>query len=143
MATSAKATPQQLRALSWNIENIRRNVFVLRDFLNTEDVSLVFLSETQVYQCDLPSIVQYLDHDYCYSLNSDDLYDQDLPLVNSRAKGGTMVLWKKCLDPHIKVVSSPSSSFLPVVLTLPNCRPSVHITLYLPTHGQDTKFMSE
>ena len=83
MATSAKATPQQLRALSWNIENIRRNVFVLRDFLNTEDVSLVFLSETQVYQCDLPSIAQYLDYDYCYSLNSDDLYDQDLPLVYS------------------------------------------------------------
>ena len=143
LAPSAKAKIQQLTAMTWNIENIRKNLFVLRDFLNSEESSLVFLSETQAYQCDLPGIAEYLDHDYCYSLNSDDLYDQELPLINSRAKGGTMVLWRKWLDPHIKVVSTSSSSFLPIILTLPDCHPSVHVALYLPTHGQDTEFVSE
>ena len=125
------------------MENIRKNIFALRDILNSEKASLVFLSETQAYQCDLPGIAQYLDHDYCYAMNSDDLFDQDLPLVNSRAKGGTMVMWSKWLDPHIKVVSTSTSSFLPVVLTLPDCLPSVHVAVYLPTHGQDAEFMSE
>ena len=125
------------------MENIRKNIFALRDILNSEKASLVFLSETQAYQCDLPGIAQYLDHDYCYAMNSDDLFDHDLPLVNSRAKGGTMVMWSKWLDPHIKVVSTSTSSFLPVVLTLPDCLPSVHVAVYLPTHGQDAEFMSE
>ena len=111
--------------------------------LHTEGSSLVFLSEPQIYQCDLPSIAQYLDHDYCYSLNSDDLYDEELPLICNRAKGGTMVLWRRYLDPHIKVIPTTSSSYLPIVLTLPGCCPSVHVAVYMPTHGQDTEFMSE
>ena len=36
-----------------------------------------------------------------------------------------------------------SSAFLPLVLQLPNTRPSVHIAVYLPTHGKDAEFMSE
>ena len=111
--------------------------------LHAEGPSLVFLSEPQIYQCDLPSIAQYLDHDYFYSLNSDDLYDEDLPLICNRAKGGTMVLWRRWLDPHIKVISSTGSSYLPIVLTLPDCHPSVHVAIYMPTHGQETEFVSE
>ena len=54
-----------------------------------------------------------------------------------------MVLWRRWLDPHVRVIPVTSSSFLPVLLTLPECRPSVHVALYLPTHGQDTEFVSE
>ena len=142
MTSSVKAL-HAFTALTWNIENVRKNIFVLAELLLSEAPSLVFLSEPQIYQSDLPSISKYLDHSYYYSLNSDDLYDHDLPLVCSRAKGGTMVLWSKWLDPFIKVVPTTSSSFLTVVLTLPDCRPSIHTAIYLPTHGQDTAFLAE
>ena len=54
-----------------------------------------------------------------------------------------MILWKKWLDPYIKVISVMSQAFLPVVLTLPGCQPSVHVALYLPTHGHDVEFVTE
>ena len=122
---------------------MKRNVFVLAQFLSTHKSSLVFLSEPQAYQCDLPAIVQYVNHDYSYSMNSDDLIDPELPLVCSKAKGGTMILWRKWLDPYVKIIPVAGSSYLPMVLILPECRPSVHIALYLPTHGQDSEFVSE
>ena len=103
----------------------------------------MFLSEPQAYQCDLPNIVQYINHDYSYSLNSDDMIDSELPLLCSKAKGGTMILWRKWLDPYVRVISVASSSYLPIVIILPQCRPSVHVALYLPTHGHDTEFVSE
>ena len=43
--------------------------------MTKEKSYLAFLSEPQLYQCDLPSITQYISHDYCYALNSDDIYD--------------------------------------------------------------------
>ena len=143
MATSAKATSQQLSALTWNVEGIKKNIFPLAEVLNSKKSSLVFLSEPQVYQCDIASIAQYIDHDYCFSLNSEDDMDPELPLLKSKAKGGTMVLWRKWLDPHIKVIPVTTASFLPLVLTLPGYQPSVHVAVYLPTHGQDTEFVSE
>ena len=132
-----------MTALTWNIEGVRRHIFYLAEVLQSERCSLVFLSEPQAYQCDLPSIIQYIEHDYCYALNSDDLYDPDLPLDNSRAKGGTMLLWRKSLDPYVKLIKVSSSAFLPLLLTIPGYYPSVHVALYLPTHGQDTEFVSE
>ena len=87
--------------------------------------------------------MQYIERDYCYSLNSEDLYDPELPLHKHRAKGGTMVLWRRDLDPYIKVIPVSTAAFLPIVLTLPDTKPSVHVSLYLPTHGQDVAFISE
>ena len=104
---------------------------------------LVFLSEPQCYQTDIKQHTSGLQHEYEYHLNSDDLYDRELPLVKSRAIGGTLVLWRKWLDPYVSVFPSQSSSFLPLVLKLPNARISVHIAVYLPTHGKDTEFISE
>ena len=143
MATSARASTTQLTALTWNIENIKKNVFVLAQLLSIHRSSIVFLSEPQAYQCDLPALVQYFKHDYSYFLNSEDLVDPELPLVRSKAKGGTMVLWRKWLDPYVRIIPVASSSYLPMVIILPKCRPSVHVALYLPTHGQDTEFVSE
>ena len=132
-----------MSALTWNIEGVKRNVFVLADILRVRNCSLAFLSEPQAYQCDLEYVTQYIGSNYCHALNSDDLYDPELPLYQSKAKGGTMVLWQKWLDPYIKVINVTSASFLPVVLSLPGSKPSVHVALYLPTHGQDTQFVSE
>ena len=84
-----------------------------------------------------------MQHEYCYSLNSDDVLDPELPLVMSRATGGTLALWRKWLDPYITVCQVSTSSFLPIILRLPGARTSIHVTLYLPTHGKDTDYVSE
>jgi hypothetical protein len=125
------------------MEGIKKNIFMLAEVLKTEMPSLVFLSEPMVYQCDIGQAVQYLKHEYCYHLNSEDNFDPDLPLIKSKAKGGTMLLWRKWLDPYIKVVNVASSAFLPIVVAIPGSLTSVHVALYLPTHGQDTEFVSE
>ena len=132
-----------MSVLTWNIEGIRRHKFFLAEILEQQSISLAFLSEPQAYQCDISNAAQYIRHDYCYALNSDDLYDPELPLTVNKAKGGTMVVWRRSLDPYIKVVEVSSSAFLPILLTIPGYCPSVHVALYLPTHGQDSEFVSE
>ena len=104
---------------------------------------LVFLSEPQVYQTDINAYTTGLQHEYCYRLNSDDLLDPDLPQVKSRAIGGSLAMWRKWLDPHIVIHPTQSSAFLPLILQLPDTRTSVHIAVYLPTHGKDAEFISE
>ena len=54
-----------------------------------------------------------------------------------------MALLKHSLDPFITIHSTESSSFLPLVLCLPNSKPSIHITLYLPTRGKESQFLGE
>ena len=54
-----------------------------------------------------------------------------------------MAMWRKWLDPYITVHHTQSSAFLPVILKLPSTRVSVHIAIYLPTHGKDAEFVSE
>ena len=61
----------------------------------------------------------------------------DLPLTHPRAKGGTMVLWHHTLSPYLKVLPSPSPSFVSVLLSLPGVLPSIHTAVYLPTAGKD------
>ena len=122
---------------------MRKNWLVLAEILNSEKPSLVFINEIQMYQCDSHDVVQYFEHDYCVAISSDDVYDPDLPLYKGKAKGGTMVMWQKKLDSYVKVIPATSSSYLPIVLTMPGTQISVHVALYLPTHGQDTEFVSE
>ena len=140
MATSAKAS---LTSLTWNIEGIRRNCFVLAEILNTRGPSIAFLSEIQAYQSDLHNVLDYVQQKYCFAATSDDLLDPDLPLLKSKAKGGAMILWRQWLDPYVKVIPPTSSSFLAIVLRIPGSQISVHVSLYLPTHGQDTEFLCE
>ena len=51
-------------------------------------------------------------------------------------------MWRKNLDPSVKVLSSTSSSVLPIILTIPGVAQTAHISLYLTTSGQDAKFVS-
>ena len=87
--------------------------------------------------------MDYFRGQYSSSLNSEDLYDLELPLTSSKAKGGTMVLWKHSLDPYITIHSSAGSSYLPLALCLPSTQPSIHIALYLPTRGKESEFLGE
>ena len=81
--------------------------------------------------------------EYCYYLNSDDLYDMDLPFEKSKAVGGTLGMWRKWLEPYIHVHPVQTSAILPLVLQLPGTKTSVHIGIYLPTSGKDYEFVSE
>ena len=136
-------TDKALTALTWNIESVKKNIFMLKDVLEKESPSLVFLSEPQAFQADIGYVMDFIKADYCHHLNSEDLHDPDLPLVSNHAVGGTLCLWKRCLDPFISVHHVSTSSFTPLILALPNLKISIHIGVYLPTHGKDLEFISE
>ena len=104
---------------------------------------LIFISEPQIYQNDVEQVMMYLRGEYNFALKSADKYDPDLPLVKSKAYGGTMLLWKLCHDPFITIHPVSSPSILPVIFSPPGCPTSVHVSVYLPTHGQDSKFLED
>ena len=129
--------------MTWNVENLKRNIFNLQHFLDQFSPDFCFLSEPQMFSFDLKRYMTHIGDHYCAELNSDDKEDQDLPLFNNRSHGGTMAIWKKSLDKYISIHQVSSSSFLPLVYS-PPCSPvSVHIGLYLPTSGKESQFVTE
>ena len=64
-------------------------------------------------------------------------------MMKTKAKGGTMVMWKSQLDPFTTVYKPCTPAFLPVILKLPNLPPTIHIALYLPTAGKEAEYLSE
>ena len=96
-----------------------------------------------MFSNDLDLVMRPLSSTYSASLNSGDKYDPELPLMKSKAHGGTLVLWKKVHDPHITVWPVSSQSFLPVLFHPPGSMLSIHVAIYLPTAGQDAPFLNE
>jgi hypothetical protein len=93
-------------------EGLARNLFSLKSFTDQYCPDLVFLSEPQIFQIDLESNMDYFKGDYSFSLNSKDLYDMDLPLTCSRAKGGLSLCGKLLFTPtsvFTKLIVQPSS----------------------------------
>ena len=129
--------------MTWNIEGIKPHQHVLSEALLSHLPDLVFLSEPQLYLTDITQCTVGVEHEYSHWLNSDDLMDPDLPLVKSRAVGGTLAMWRKWIDPFITVYPAQSTAFLPLILQLHDTRLSLHIAIYLPTHGKDPEFVSE
>ena len=87
--------------------------------------------------------MSHLRQNYCYFLNGPDNHNPELPLKNSKAVGGTMVIWKRKFDPFMTPRSVSSSSFLPVVLHPPGFLPTIHVCIYLPTYGREKEFLHE
>jgi hypothetical protein len=54
-----------------------------------------------------------------------------------------MTMWKLRHDPYILIHPVPSSSILPVIFSPPGTPTSIHVSIYLPTHGQDSSFIDE
>ena len=111
--------------------------------LNSRNPELVFLSESQVYQSEVDSLLKYIKGNYFFSLNSDDKYDPTLPLEKNYSRGGTLVLWRHDLDPYVKIHPVTTPAFTPLILSLPNTVLTIHIVIYLPTSGRDSEFISE
>ena len=116
---------------------------MLKDALVAHQPDFVFLSESQIFQCDLDQFIHLVKEEYCYHLNSEDSIDPILPLDSNRAKGGTMALWKKKYDPFVKIISASTASILPIIVNLPGVYTIIQAAIYLPTHGQDSEFVSE
>ena len=135
--------PLTLTSISWNVENLKRNVFTLKLFTDMYQPDLIFLSEPQTFQADIHMYMQYFQGDYSFALNSEDLHVPDLALNNTRTKGGTLVMWKHALDPYVTVAPLHTAAFLPVFLHIPGFQPSIHIALYLPTAGKDAEYFLE
>ena len=108
-----------------------------------ESISMAFISEPQVYQADINSYMDYIKAEYCYFLNSEDLHNSDIPMITSHATGGTLCIWRRSLDPYVTIHPVTSSSFTPLILSLPYHQKSIHICIYLPTHGKDDEFVAE
>ena len=124
---------KKLTSLSWNIEGLKRNVFALKDFTEMYSPDLLFLSETQIFQADYQAYMKFFSGEYSSSLNSEDLLNLDIPMISTRPKGGTLVMWKHCLDPFVTVHKTDSSAYLPIVLDIPNFQTSIHVAVYLPS----------
>ena len=125
----------------WNIEGFQRNLFSLKHYCTLLSPDFIFLSEPQLFSCDLPQVLKYFSGEYCSSLNSDDCFDPELPLVSRKAHGGTMALWRKNLDPCVKTYPTSTASILPIIFKPPDSATSIHITVYLPTSGQEGEFI--
>ena len=129
--------------MTWNIEGFKRNIFNLKELLNREAPQIIFLSETQVYSSDVANLMTYFQGEYCVHSNSEDCFNLDLPLLKSRATGGTLTMWRKELDPFITVHPSPSSAILPLIFHPQGFAVSIHVNVYLPTQGREAEFMED
>ena len=125
------------------MEGFSRNVFNLLKILQDEDPHLIFISEPWLHLPDAPLALKEYLYQYNFYLNSEDRHDDLLSLSKSRAHGGTLAIWKKELDPYVTMLEPSSSRILALLLEKPGFQTSVHITVYLPTAGQDTAFMKE
>ena len=127
----------------WNAEGLKNSIYSIKEFLQQKSPSMAFISESQAFQSDISPLMKHIQGEYCYFLNSEDLHDPDSALMRNTTAGGTLLLWKKSLDPFISIHPVETSAFTPLILKLPGCIISVHIALYLPTHGKDASFISE
>ena len=122
---------------------MKRNLYSLRNFTDLTKPDFIFLSEPQIFTSDLPHCMSHFGDEYCSELNSEDKFDIEIAMNKRKATGGTMVLWKKCLDKYVTIHPVHSTSFLPLVFSPPDSPVSVHIALYLPTSGKEAEFVDQ
>ena len=132
-----------ITSLTWNVENLKKNKFTLKHFVDELVPDFIFLNEVQTFQFESKTATDIFQTTYSYFLNSDDMHDMELPFIKNRSHGGTMVLWKHTLDQYVTPIPPVSQSFLPIVFHPPASPPSLHIALYLPTSGKESEFIDE
>ena len=120
-----------------------RGMHCLKYFADIEIPDFIFLNEVQIFKSDIEQAMVLFQGEYNHALNSEDTYNQGLAITNSKAIGGTMILWKKSLDAYVTVLPVNTPSFLPILFHPPGCSPSLHISLYLPTSGKEPEFVQE
>ena len=136
-------SPSMFTVINWNIEGAKQNQFSLKYFVDRESPDFIFLNECLLFQHEKSEATDILKGEYCHALSSDDTLDPELPFVKNRSNGGTMILWKNNLDKFVTVLNTETPSFLGILFHHPDCEPSLHISLYLPTSGKESEFIEE
>ena len=131
-----------ITCISFNIEGLNRNIQSLKYFVDMLSPSLVFLTEPQVYDCDVSSVFQPMKATHRFHLNSEDAFNDSLALEKSKAKGGTMIVWSLSIDPYVTILPTTTPAILPCRLQLPGLVASYHFCIYLPTAGKNDEFVS-
>ena len=129
--------------LLWNIEGFKRNVHNLKHYVSLKCPDFIFITEPQLFGCDSDQVMKYFHGEYCYKLTSADSFDPDLPLLTSKAHGGTLIMWKSAFDSYVDVYPTSSSAFTIIIFCPPGLQTSIHICVYLPTAGLNTQFIQE
>ena len=130
--------------MTWNIEGVSRNLLNLKHFIDIHhQPDLIFLCEPNVFACNIDLVMKPLADTYKFALNTADKYDPELPLIKSKAHGGTMVMWRNEYDAHVSLFPVLSSAFLPIIFDPPGSLLSIHIAVYLPTLGQEIQFLED
>ena len=132
-----------MTCITWNCEGFRRVSSELLSVSEQYKADFIFISEPHLFQADLAQSTSIFNHHFCSSLNSADKLDHEIPLKTSRAFGGTLTLWRRSLDPYVKIIDVHSSNFLVILLTIPGYPVTVHVNIYLPTSGLDAEYVSE
>ena len=101
-----------MTVISWNIEGLSKNYYTLFHLVKKLSPMLIFISEPQIYKCDISPLIHPFTDSYSIHLNSEDVHDMELPLTHPRAKGGTLIMWHSSLSPHLKVLDTSSPSFV-------------------------------
>ena len=127
--------------LSWSIEGAKQGACSLSHFVKSHQPALLFLSEPQLFQCDVSLALAPVLGTYCHHLNSEDSYYPELALESRKAKGGTLCIWHSALDPFITIQPTTSCAVLPLFCPSLDCPPSAHISVYMPTSGRDHEFV--
>ena len=73
--------------------------------------------------------MKYIQGQYCFFLNSEDMHDPDIALTKNTTSGGTLLLWNKQIDPYVTIHPVQTTSFTPLVLKMPGVRTTVHFAL--------------
>ena len=102
----------------------------------------MFLSKPSLFQADLPRATELLSAQYKRFLNSDDLYDPQLHLLQNRAHGGTLTMWKVELDHLVTILPSETSRITTLFFDPPDTLTTFHINIYLPTSGKDAQYIN-
>ena len=135
--------PKLFTCITKNCEGFRRVSSDLPDIANEYEADLIFISEPHLFQSDLKISTELFHHKYFSSLNSADKFDNHLALRTSRAFGGTLTLWKRSLDPYIKILNVNSSSFNVLLINIPGYPATANNNIYLPTAGRDSDYVSK
>ena len=131
------------RSITWNIESLKSHKFTLKYFVDLVEPHFIYLNETLLFQFEANAATDLLRGEYEYTLNSDDVFDPELPFIRNKSHGGTMIFWKKSLSEFISVLSTPSASFSALLFRPPGSPSSLQVALYLPTSGKETEFIDE
>ena len=129
--------------MTWNCENLKNNIYPLKDVIKQRPADLIFLTEPNIFQSDQKQLLSHLHHQYKYCLNTDDLHDPDLAMTRCRMVGGTLILWAVHLDPFTTIYTPKSSSHTAIILQIPGYQTNIHVCIYLPTSGREQDFVTE